>query len=187
MGVFVLPPAVSTPLGIPPVDPGVSARNRPHLREVISQLARAGAVTRLSEGLGWSEEPWRERCRADDRSGATRACRTDPCPLPDADQARFDQDLDQVLDLARRPGTFGRSAMWSRAGTGWCSLVSTVVGGGGDQGAAVPQCWARVGEWTAGRGGRDQPRSHLSRPREGEAARCRSDPVPCSALVLMPA
>jgi hypothetical protein len=50
--------------------------------------------------------------------------------LPDADQARFEQDLDQALDMPGRSGTCGRSATSSRAGGGWSSLVSTVAGGG---------------------------------------------------------
>ena len=36
----------------------------------------------------------------------------------------------QALDMAGRPGLSGRSAMSSRAGGGWCSLVSTVASGG---------------------------------------------------------
>jgi hypothetical protein len=50
--------------------------------------------------------------------------------LPDADRARFDQDLDQRWTWPDRPGTCGRSATSSRAGGVWYSLVSTVAGGG---------------------------------------------------------
>jgi hypothetical protein len=36
--------------------------------------------------------------------------------LPNADRGRFEQELDQALDTARRPGTCGRSIMSSRPG-----------------------------------------------------------------------
>jgi hypothetical protein len=51
--------------------------------------------------------------------------------LSDADRVRFDQDLTRRWTRRGRPGASGTSATWSRAGGGWCSLVSTAVGGGG--------------------------------------------------------
>jgi hypothetical protein len=42
--------------------------------------------------------------------------------LPDADRARFEQELDRSLDMARSTRDLGRSAMSSRARGGWsCS------------------------------------------------------------------
>jgi hypothetical protein len=58
--------------------------------------------------------------------------------LSDADRARFDQDLDQALDMVRSTRDLGRWAMSSRAGGGWCSSASAAVGG--DRGAAARRC-----------------------------------------------
>jgi Family of unknown function (DUF6247) len=51
----------------------------------------------------WSgrEEPWHERCRASNRSGAAGAGQAGPCRLPETDRARFEQDLDEALDMGR--------------------------------------------------------------------------------------
>jgi hypothetical protein len=71
------------------------------------------------------------RGRAGDRSRAARAGRIDPVP-PCLTPTRpgSTRIWTRRWTWPGRPGTFGRSAMWSRAGGGWCSLVSMVVGGG---------------------------------------------------------
>jgi hypothetical protein len=50
--------------------------------------------------------------------------------LPDADRARFEQDLDQALHTARSNRELGRSVTSSRGGGGWCSSAGAAVGGG---------------------------------------------------------
>jgi hypothetical protein len=50
--------------------------------------------------------------------------------LPDADRARFEQDVDHTLDMAWSAGISGRWTMSSRPGIGWCSPVGTAVPGG---------------------------------------------------------
>ena len=50
--------------------------------------------------------------------------------LPDADRARFEQDLDQALDMAGSTRDLGPLAMLSRAGGGWWLFASTAVGDG---------------------------------------------------------
>ena len=102
--------------------------------------------------------------------------------LPDTDRARFEQTWTRRWTWPGRPGTSGRSAMSSRAGGGWSSLVSTVAGGGrrprpGFGGVLTPS--GRVNRWTW------RTRSAAISPepfREREAARCRSDRVSSSAL-----
>ena len=63
---------------------------------------RAGSVALLSE-RSWSgrEEPWCERCRADDRTRLSERVEQIRAALPDADRTRFEQELDQALDMAR--------------------------------------------------------------------------------------
>ena len=66
--------------------------------------------------------------------------------LPDADRARFEQDLDQALDLAASTRDLGRSAMSSRLAA--CGLRSSArwPAVAGDRGAAASWCGARAGE-----------------------------------------
>jgi hypothetical protein len=71
--------------------------------------------------------------------------------LPDADRAWFERDLDQAVDIGRSTRDLGRSAMSWRAGGGWCSLASTVAGGGRRPRrgcAAVLRPSGRVSRWT---------------------------------------
>jgi hypothetical protein len=71
--------------------------------------------------------------------------------LPDADRARFEQDLDQALDMARSTRACGLSARSSRVGGGWCSLAGTAAGGGRRPRhgcAAVLSPSGRVNRWT---------------------------------------
>jgi hypothetical protein len=66
--------------------------------------------------------------------------------LPDADQARFEQDLDQALDMA---GSIRTCGLWARRrGLAACGLRSSArwPAVGGDRGAATPWLRARVGE-----------------------------------------
>jgi hypothetical protein len=84
--------------------------------------------------------------------------------LSDTDRVRFEQDLDEALDMARRPGTCGRSATSSRASGGLCWLVSTVAGDGRRPRRGCATATSPSGECTVGRGGRDQSLPHLSRP-----------------------
>jgi hypothetical protein len=51
--------------------------------------------------LSGREEPWRERWQAGDRSRAAERVELVRAALPDADRARFEQDLGQALDMAR--------------------------------------------------------------------------------------
>jgi hypothetical protein len=67
--------------------------------------------------------------------------------LSDADRARFEQEL----DLARSTRIWGRSAMSSRVGGGWCSLVSTLTSGGRRPRrgcATVTSLSGKVSRWT---------------------------------------
>jgi hypothetical protein len=100
--------------------------------------------------------------------------------LPDDDRARFEQDLDQALDLAwstRSLGPLGHVV------EGWWRVVASTAAGGGRRPrlgcAMVLSPSGRVNRWTW------RTRSAAISPeplREREAARCRNDPVSCSAL-----
>jgi hypothetical protein len=71
--------------------------------------------------------------------------------LPDADRARFEQDLDQALTWIGRPRIWGRWAMSSRAGGGWCLFASMAAGGGRPRThgcATVMSASGRVNCWT---------------------------------------
>src|SRR5215213_8099565 len=79
-------------------------------------------------------------------SGAERAIRPElpgrvelfRAALPDADRARFEQDLDQALDLARSTRDLGPLGHVSRAGGGWWCSPAWRPAVGGSRGAAAP-------------------------------------------------
>jgi hypothetical protein len=50
--------------------------------------------------------------------------------LPDAGRARFEQDLDQALEMAGSIRDLGPLGMLSRVGGGWWSFASTAGSGG---------------------------------------------------------
>jgi hypothetical protein len=97
--------------------------------------------------------------------------------LSDADRSGSSRTWTRRWTRRGRPGASGTSATSSRAGGGWCSLVSTAVGGGGRPRrgyAAAMSRSGRVNRWTwRTRSAAISPESF----REREAARCRSDPV----------
>jgi hypothetical protein len=95
------------------------------------QLARAGSVTRLSARLVGTRGPVASAVPS------RQPVRTCPewvelirAAVLDANRARFEQDLDQALDMARSTRDLRPLGRLWRAGGGWCWLVSTVAGGG---------------------------------------------------------
>jgi Family of unknown function (DUF6247) len=79
-----------------------------------------------------------------ERVGLVRAA------LPDADRARFEQDLDQALKIARLTRELGPLGHVVEGWWRWCSSASTAVGGGRRprRGCAGVKSWSgRANRW----------------------------------------